>query len=104
MLLDGQTGCRSGDRVPQPWGACPRSRAQSFIRGSQGREMDVPDAPRDRARRPWLVSDLRHGAGADDAERGRWTKPGIDRYDAPLLDWRCARDPGPGAGDGPASL
>ena len=72
-------------------------------KASSCREMDLPDASRDRAGWSGLVPDLRHGAGADDAERGRRPQPRTWRHVAALSGLALAlAAAGSGAGDGPA--
>ena len=59
--------------------------------GSGGRgPVDLPDASRDRARRPGKLPDLRHGAGADDPGRRRRGQSRAGRHVAALLGRRRA--------------
>ena len=56
-------------------------------RGRTGRgAVDVSDASGNHPRSPRLVSDLRHGARAGDADIDQRTEPGARGHDAPVLD------------------
>ena len=68
--------------------------------------VDLPDASRDRSRRARCVSDLRHGAGAEDGHGRRGRESRTARHDAALLDERAARRSSGGLRDvahGPAA-
>src|SRR4051794_24518668 len=59
--------------------------ATAAARASGRDALDLPDASANRAQGAGLLSDLRHGAGADDAD-GRSRQSRTARYDPAVLD------------------
>ncbi len=74
----------------------------SVLAAGRGRRhaVDLPDAPRDRARRTRQLPDLRHGAGADDAVGRGSGQPRTARHDTPVLGRGGAVIAAAGARDG----
>ena len=63
-------------------------------------DLHLPDASRGAAGGPGLLPDLRHGAGAGNADAQSRAQPRTRRHDAPVLDRRVADAAGGRAGDG----
>src|SRR5205823_6012849 len=59
-------------------------RELQLSRGSSRRRLHLPDAPRDRARRPRELPDLRNGPRAAHGERGRRGEPRAGRHEPAL--------------------
>src|SRR6516165_7481353 len=65
-----------------------------------GHHLYMPDASPDSAECTRQLPNLRYGTGTGERRGGDWSKPGIDRHDAALLDRHRARSPYRDPGDG----